>query len=164
MDDDAPSTSLDHSPYALAAADHDWLSELSEEWISNGSNASSSEAGSARGQSVRTAYGTMNSKIETIPEENETSTVRIVLGETDVQNTPEWKRRLEENRVRDLFSPCHLENLFKESTTNRYGNGWRAADSRSKSPSTSKVASQPVSPDMRHSTMKDAPITNTAAF
>lgn len=67
--------------------------------------------------SVRAAFGTGSSKFETIPEENETSTVRIVLGETDVHNTPEWKRRLEENKVRDLFSPCHLENLFKEDTT-----------------------------------------------
>ena len=78
--------------------------------------------------SLRAAFPSSSSgKIDTIPEEESTDevgvgagTVRIVLGETDVVNTPEWKRRLDEARqAKDLFSPCHLENLFKEST-NRY--------------------------------------------
>jgi hypothetical protein len=104
------------SAYDQAGLDQDWLSELSEEWISNGS-AEPSEQGSARGLSIRAAFATP-AKIETIPEEAETSTVRIVLGETDAQNTPEWKRRLDEARLpKDLFSPCHLENLFIDDTT-----------------------------------------------
>jgi hypothetical protein len=60
----------------------------------------------------------MSRKIDTIPEETETSTVRIVLGETDVHNTPEWKRHLDDAKsTKDLFSPCHLEDLFKEDTS-----------------------------------------------
>jgi hypothetical protein len=114
MDDASPQSPEYVSAYDQAAFDHDWLSELSDEWISN---ASGSEHGSGRGTSIRAAFGTGSSKIDTIPEETEPSTVRIVLGETDVHNTPEWKRRLEENRARDLFSPCHLENIFKEDTT-----------------------------------------------
>ena len=68
--------------------------------------------------SVRSAFMSAG-KIDTIPEEGteEVSTVRIVLGETDAINTPEWKRRLDEARqAKDLFSPCRLETLFKEST------------------------------------------------
>ena len=105
------------SAYDQAGLDQDWLSELSEEWISNGS-AEPSEQGSARGMSIRAAFAAPG-KIETIPEEVETSTVRIVLGETDAQNAPEWKRRLDEARAapKDLFSPCHLENLFIDDTT-----------------------------------------------
>jgi hypothetical protein len=110
------------SAYDQATSDHDWLAELSEEWISNSGSAEPSEQGSARGMSVRSLSA---GKIDTIPEEGTeevaAGTVRIVLGETDVVNTPEWKRRLDEARqAKDLFSPCHLENLFKESTTNRY--------------------------------------------
>ena len=95
-----------------------WLQGLSDEWISNNGSAEPSEQGSARGASVRAAFGLQSRKIDTILEEPETSTVRIVLGETDVHNTPEWKRRLEEAKAaKDLFSPCHLENLFKEDTS-----------------------------------------------
>jgi len=102
------------SAYDQAALDHDWMSELSEEWISNHS-AEPSEQGSGRGTSLRGVFGGRSGIIDTIPEEPETSTVRIVLGESDVHNTPEWKRRLEEaNGPKDLFSPCHLENIFKE--------------------------------------------------
>jgi hypothetical protein len=105
------------SAYEQAAADHEWLSELSDEWISNASS-EPSEQGSARGLSVRGAFGTISRKIDTIPEETETSTVRIVLGETDVHNTPEWKRHLDDAKsAKDLFSPCHLEDLFKEDTS-----------------------------------------------
>ena len=113
------------SAYEQATSDHDWLAELSEEWISNSGSAEPSEQGSARGMSVRSAFPSSVGKIDTIPEEGTeevaAGTVRIVLGETDVVNTPEWKIRLDEARqAKDLFSPCHLENLFKESTTNRY--------------------------------------------
>jgi len=109
------------SAYEQAASDHDWLSELSEEWISNGGSSEPSEQGSARGMSVRAAFGITPGKFDTIPEETEelAGTVRIVLAETDAQNTPEWKRRLDEAKStpKDLFSPCHLENLFNEDTT-----------------------------------------------
>lgn len=119
MDDQDASTPYHEylSAYDQAGIDQDWLSDLSEEWISNGS-AEPSEQGSARGMSIRAAFAT-SGKIETIPEEAETSTVRIVLRETDVQNTPEWKRRLDEARAapKDLFSPCNLENLFIDDTT-----------------------------------------------
>lgn len=126
MDDDNASPQFHEygSVYDQAASDHDWLSELSEEWISNGGSAEPSEQGSARGMSIRAALGITPGKIDTIPEETEeTSTVRIVLAETDASNTPEWKRRLDEARAtpKDLFSPCHLENIFNEDTT-RYNN------------------------------------------
>jgi hypothetical protein len=120
--DASPSYSEFVSAYDQATHDHDWLAELSEEWISNSSSAEPSEQGSARGMSIRSAFPSSVGKIDTIPEEAEeySSTVRIVLGETDVSNTPEWKRRLDEARkTTNLFSPCHLESLFKEST-NKY--------------------------------------------
>lgn len=105
------------SAYDQAVSGHDWLLELSDEWISNGSG-EPSEQGSARGASLRAAFGGISGRIDTIPEETETSTVRIVLGESDAQNTPEWKRRLDEARTpKDLFSPCPLETLFKDDTT-----------------------------------------------
>jgi hypothetical protein len=121
----SPSYTEYMSAYEQATSDHDWLAELSEEWISNSGSAEPSEQGSARGMSVRSAFPSSAGKIDTIPEEGTeevaAGTVRIVLGETDVVNTPEWKIRLAEARqAKDLFSPCHLENLFKESTT-RYG-------------------------------------------
>ena len=120
MDDDdtSPQFSEYVSAYDQAGSDHDWLAELSEEWVSNASS-EPSEQGSGRGHSIRAAFGTLSRKIDTIPEEStETSTVRIVLGETDAHNTPEWKRRLDETKgTKDLFSPCHLENLFKDDTT-----------------------------------------------
>jgi hypothetical protein len=120
MDDDEGSSPQMHeyvSAYEQAATDHDWLAELSDEWISNASS-EPSEQGSARGMSVRGAFGTIGRKIDTIPEETETSTIRIVLGETDVHNTPEWKRHLDDAKsAKDLFSPCHLEDLFKEDTS-----------------------------------------------
>ena len=104
------------SAYDQVTSDYDWQVELSEEWISNGSS-EPSENGSARGMSIRNTFGTYGHKIETIPEEPETSTVRIVLGETDAHNTPEWKKRLDENRsAKDLFSPCNLENLFNDDS------------------------------------------------
>lgn len=123
----SPSYAEYASAYEQATSDHDWLSELSEEWISNSGSAEPSEQGSARGMSLRAAFPSSAGKIDTIPEEDGTDemsgaagTVRIVLGETDVVNTPEWKRRLDEARqAKDLFSPCHLETLFREST-NRY--------------------------------------------
>jgi hypothetical protein len=111
---------LSMSAYEQAGYDHDWLSELSDEWISNGGSAEPSEQGSGRGTSIRTAFGP-SGRIDTILEEPETSTVRIVLSETDAQNTPEWKRRLDEAKTtKDLFSPCHLENLFKDDTATYY--------------------------------------------
>lgn len=119
MDDSDASPQIEEyvSAYDQAGSDQDWLRELSEEWISNPST-EPSEQGSARGTSIRAAFGTYGRKIETIPEEPETSTVRIVLGETDAHNTPEWKKRLEETKsAKDLFSPCHLENIFKDDTT-----------------------------------------------
>jgi hypothetical protein len=151
------------SAYEQAASDHDWLSELSEEWISNGGSSEPSEQGSARGMSVRAAFGITPGKIDTIPEETEEvlGTVRIVLAETDVQNTPEWKRRLDEAKStpKDLFSPCHLENLFNEDTT-RYIILFPFSDF-----SSSKSASQPVSPNYtKQTTLKDRPLTNTASF
>jgi hypothetical protein len=123
----SPSTSsLSYDLYDQAASDHDWLHELSDEWISN---PPSSNDGSTRGMSLRSQFVSGNTRgIETIPEEPETSTVRIVLGESDAQNTPEWKRRLEETKgTKDLFSPCHLEELFKEDTT-RYRRRRERAD------------------------------------
>jgi len=119
MEDADVSPSIDEyvSAYDQAGSDQDWLRELSEEWVSNPSS-EPSEQGSARGTSIRNAFGIYSTKIDTIPEEPETSTVRIVLAETDAHNTPEWKRRLDETKnAKDLFSPCHLENLFKEDTT-----------------------------------------------
>ena len=107
------------SAYDMGAQQHQWLEELSDEWISNptGSEASNSEQGSARGASLRAALS--SGKCETIPEETgaESGTVRIVLGERDVGNTPEWKRLLSEAKTtpRDLFSPCHLEQMFMDT-------------------------------------------------
>jgi hypothetical protein len=119
MDDSDVSPQLEEyvSAYDQAGSDQDWLRELSDEWISNPST-EPSEQGSARGTSIRNAFGGFGSKIDTIPEEPETSTVRIVLGESDAHNTPEWKRRLDETKnAKDLFSPCHLEILFKDEAT-----------------------------------------------
>lgn len=119
MADDSTSSLMHEyvSAYDQAVSGHDWLLELSDEWISNGSG-EPSEQGSARGASLRAAFGGISGRIDTIPEETETSTVRIVLGESDAQNTPEWKRRLDEARTpKDLFSPCPLETLFKDDTT-----------------------------------------------
>lgn len=126
-DDTSPQFQEYKSAYEQAASDHDWLSELSEEWISNGSSADPSDQGSARGMNSIRAFGGVTpggGKIDTIPEEEITeqqpiSTVRIVLGESNVINTPEWKRRLDEARAtpKDLFSPCHLENIFNDDTT-----------------------------------------------
>jgi len=107
------------SAYDMAAQQHDWLQELSDEWISNptGSEASNSEQGSARGASLPAAFSSR--KCETIPEEGEgqSGTVRIVLAERDVGNTPEWKRLLNEGKTtpRDLFSACHLEQMFMDT-------------------------------------------------
>jgi hypothetical protein len=107
--DDGSSSSLAYvSAYDQTRHDNDYLDDLSEEWLSNPSSAS--DQGSARAFSTR-AFNT--SKIDTILEEQETSTVRINMNETDAL-TPEWKRRLDENRARDLFSPCRLEELFRE--------------------------------------------------
>ena len=106
------------SAYDDAVAAEAWMSELSEEWISTGGSAEPSEQGSTRGMSIRAAYNATPGKIDTIPEEKETSTIRIVLAETQVTNTPEWKRRLDEAQLpRDLFSPCHLENIFNDDST-----------------------------------------------
>jgi hypothetical protein len=119
MEDNSASPQLleYYSAYEQAASDHDWLAELSDEWISNGGSAEPSEHGSGRGMSLRAAFRGPSGNIDTIPEEGETSTVRIVLGETDAHNTPEWKRRLNQaNTPKDLFSPCNLENIFKDDT------------------------------------------------
>jgi hypothetical protein len=108
---DESSSNLDYvSAYDQTTYENDYLADLSEEWLSNPSSAS--DQGSARTFSTR-AFNT--SKIDTIPEEQETSTVRIMMSETDAL-TPEWKRRLDENHAtaRDLFSPCRLEELFRE--------------------------------------------------
>jgi hypothetical protein len=110
------------SAYDDAVADPPWLDELSDEWISNGGSAEPSEQGSTRGMSIRATYTATPGKIDSIPEEPEHSTIRIALAETHVINTPEWKRRLDEARTtpRDLFSPCHLENIFDDDST-QYG-------------------------------------------
>ena len=122
MEDDASGSGVEPSIYEQALSDQDWYEELSEAWESNPSSAESSELGSTRSTSLRGAlFGKSNRRIDTIPEEAETSTIRIVLGETDVNGTPEWKKRLDESKkAKDLFSPCHLEDLFKEDTK-QYG-------------------------------------------
>jgi hypothetical protein len=103
------------SAYDMARTQHDWLDELSDEWISNPTGSEPSDQGSARAHSLRTFS---QGRCETIPEEGEaaTGTVRIVLGERD-SNTPEWKRLLNEGKTmpRDLFSPCHLEQMFMDT-------------------------------------------------
>jgi hypothetical protein len=103
------------SAYDMARQQHDWLDELSDEWISNpAASEPSSDQGSARAHSLRT----FQQGCETIPEEGEgTGTVRIVLGERDENETPEWKRLLNEGKTmpRDLFSPCHLEQMFMDT-------------------------------------------------
>lgn len=158
-DDDASPRSLEYvSAYDQEGLDHTWLSELSEEWISNGTG-EPSEQGSARGMSLRGAFGTPR-KIDTIPEDPETSTVRIVLAETDVHNTPEWKRHLEEAKgPKNLFTPCQLETIFREDTI-RYGSFfidlW--SDGRSQT-----STFRPESPEFRHSTMKQT-LTNKTDF
>jgi len=129
MEDDSTSSPPSHeydSAYEQAVGDELWLSELSEEWISNPGSTEASEQGSARGMnSIRVPN---MHKIDSIPEEVEPSettiengTVRVVLKESDVNNTPEWKQRFVERMTpKDLFSPCHLENLFMEDSGTRY--------------------------------------------
>jgi hypothetical protein len=108
------------SAYDMARQQHDWLDELSDEWISNPAHSEPSDQGSARTTSLRTRQ-----LCETIPEEGEgTGTVRIVLGERDENATPEWKRLLNEGKTmpRDLFSPCHLEQMFMDTPkSQKYG-------------------------------------------
>src|SRR5277367_353131 len=67
----SPSYTEYMSAYDQATSDHDWLAELSEEWISNSGSAEPSEQGSARGMSVRSlsAFPSSAGKIDTIPEE-----------------------------------------------------------------------------------------------
>jgi len=103
------------SAYDMARQQHDWLDELSDEWISNPAASEPSEQGSARAHSLRTLA--QGRACEPIPEEREAGTVRIVLGERDGNCTPEWKRVLGEAKTmpRDLFSPCHLEQMFMDT-------------------------------------------------
>lgn len=101
------------SAYDMARQQHDWLDELSDEWVSNPAHSEPSDQGSARTHSLRTLQ-----QCETIPEEGEgTGTVRIVLGERDDNATPEWKRLLNDGKTmsRHLFSPCHLEQMFMDT-------------------------------------------------
>ena len=125
MDDSDASPQYEEyaTAYDQAAQDHDWLAELSEEWISNASSTEPSEQGSGRGTSIRSTFGMGARKIDTIPEEttenSASNTVRIALGDLDVHNTPEWKRRLDEAKLaKDLLTPCNnLESLFQEDST-----------------------------------------------